>query len=109
MANERTDIEKVPPSGESPVLRPSYPSPLSYGDAAYGYGYGEEEGLRLREIWRLIRKHKWLILSITLVITTIVTIEVNRARPVYMASAFIELGKESPAVRTGNGEAVIQA
>src|SRR5205085_2034585 len=57
----------------------------------------------------IIRKHKWLILSITTVITIVVAIESNRARPVYLASAFIEIGKEAPAVRTGNGEAVIQA
>ncbi len=111
MTNNRTDIEKVPSPGEAPLLRPGYPGALSYGDAGYGYGYGngEEEGLRLREIWRIIRKHKWLILSITTVVTIVVAIEANRARPVYLASAFIEIGKETPAVRTGTGDAVIQA
>jgi succinoglycan biosynthesis transport protein ExoP len=109
MTNDRTEIEKLPPLGEAPLLRPGYPGSPSYADANYGYGYGEEEGLRLREIWRIIRKHKWLILSITTVITIIVAVEANRARPVYMASAFIEIGKETPSVRTGNGEAVIQA
>jgi polysaccharide biosynthesis transport protein len=112
MTNDRTDIEKVPPAGEAPLLRPGYPGASSYGDAAtygYGYGQGEDEGLRFREIWRIIRKHKWLIFSITIVVTIIVAIEANRARPVYMASAFIELGKETPAVRSGPGDAVIQA
>src|ERR1043165_2508382 len=110
MTNDRTDIEKVPPSTEAPLLRPAYPGALNYSDSGYGYGHAaEDEGLRLREIWRIVRKHKWLILSITVVVTIIVAIEANRARPVYMASAFIEIGKETPAVRTGNGEAVIQA
>jgi polysaccharide biosynthesis transport protein len=111
MTNDRTDIEKVPPAAEVPLLRPAYPRALSYTDSGdgYGYGQGQDEGLRLREIWRIVRKHKWLILSITVVVTIIVAIEAHRARPVYMASAFIEIGKETPAVRTGTGEAVIQA
>jgi capsular exopolysaccharide synthesis family protein len=110
MPNEQTNIDKLPPPAEAQIVRAGYPGAISYpmGDYGYGYGPAEDEGLNLREIWRIVRKRKWLILSITLIVTIIVAIEASRPKPVYTASAFIEIGKEAPAVRTGNGEAVIQ-
>ncbi len=109
MSGERVDLEKVDPLDETPLVRAKYPRAPGYPEMpafGYGYGYGEEEeeeGLHLRELWRTIRKRKWLILIIAVIITTLVTIEAYRTKSTYRASAFIELGKDVPAVRSASG------
>ena len=113
MTGDKVELEKVDAPEEAPLVRPyyfkapGYPEMPSYG---YGYGYGEEEeeGLHLRELWRTVRKRKWLILAIAVIITTLVTIEAYRTKSTYRASAFIELGKDVPAVRSATGGMVIQ-
>src|SRR5207247_9556736 len=52
--------------------------------------------LHLREVWRIIRKRRWLILCIALIVTTLATIDAYRTKSTYRASAFIEIGKDSP-------------
>jgi succinoglycan biosynthesis transport protein ExoP len=113
MPDENLGIEKIPTSENAPLLRAGYPRPLGSPEAsAYGYGYGygddEEEGMRLRELWHTVKKRKWLILTIAVIVTTIVTIEAYRAKSTYRASAFIELGKETPSVKPAAGGMVIQ-
>lgn len=44
-----------------------------------------------------------------MIITTLVTIEAYRTKSTYRASAFIEIGKDSPAVRSAASGVVIQA
>jgi capsular exopolysaccharide synthesis family protein len=74
-------------------LRPRYPG---YGD---GYGYGKEEGkIHLRELWRTVRKRKWLILTVVFIITTLVTIEMYRTKNTYQATTMIEVGKDNTSV-----------
>ena len=103
MPEERAEIERVVPAEEMPLARPGYPRTAGYTEpAGYGYGFGEEDdGLNLREVWRTIRKRKWLILALTMVVTSLVIIEAYRTKSTYTASAFIEIGKETPAVRSG--------
>jgi capsular exopolysaccharide synthesis family protein len=109
MAEDRVELEKISPSDDLPLARAAYTRAPGYPTTpGYGYGYGEEEGINFRDIWRIILRRRWLILSMAIIITTIVTIEAYRARSTYLASAFIEIGKETPAVRTGNGDTVIQ-
>ena len=112
MSGERVDLEKVDALDEAPLVRAHYPRAPGYPEMpAYGYGYGygeEEEGLHLRELWRTIRKRKWLILIIAVIITTLVTIEAYRTKSTYRASAFIELGKDVPAIRSASGGMAIQ-
>jgi capsular exopolysaccharide synthesis family protein len=109
MAEDRVELEKISPSDDLPLARAAYTRAPGYpATPGYGYGYGEEEGINFRDIWRIILRRRWLILSMAIIITTIVTIEAYRARSTYLASAFIEIGKETPAVRTGNGDTVIQ-
>ncbi len=113
MADDRVELERVPSSEEAPLLRPGYPRAPSYPDAIpYGYGYGnnedDEDSINLREIWRIIRKRKWLIVCITVIVTTLVTIEAYRGKSTYKASAFIEIGKDSPTVRSAASGMVIQ-
>jgi capsular exopolysaccharide synthesis family protein len=87
---------------------PGYPESATYG---YGNAYGEDEedSIHLRELWRIIRKRKWLIVSVIVIITTLVTIEAYRGKSTYKASAFIEIGKETPTVRSAASGMVIQA
>ena len=113
MTGDRVELEKVEAPDEAPLVRPfpskapGYPEIPAY---SYGYEYGEEEeGLHLRELWRTVKKRKWLILAIAVIITTLVTIEAYRTKSTYRASAFIELGKDQPAVRSTTGGMIIQA
>jgi polysaccharide biosynthesis transport protein len=46
----------------------------------------------------ILRKHQWLILSFLLVVVTIVTIATFRMKPVYSASAKIEIDRENTAM-----------
>ena len=113
MADESFAIEKVPEPEDSLVLRPGYPRAIGYPESpAYGYGYGygneEEEGMRLRELWHTVRKRKWLILTIAVIVTTLVIIEAYRTKSTYRASAFIEMVKERPSVKPAAGGVVIQ-
>ncbi len=74
-----------------------------------GYGYPmysrypaiEIEKNSVREYWRTLRRHKWIILTTLLVITTIVTIGTLLTRPVYRAEVKIEIGKETERVLAG--------
>lgn len=100
MADEKLDLERIPPPASVPLeviardaagLRPHYPT-----GAGYGYGYGGGDGkIHLRELWRTLRKRKWLILTLVFVITTLVTIEMYRTKNIYQASALIEIGKDT--------------
>lgn len=113
MSDERVELERLPVAeDEAPLLRPAYPrSVAGYDSSPYGYGYGDEDergSAYLRDLWRMVRKRKWLIISVTVIITTLVTIEAYRTKSIYKASAFIELGKDSPAVRPGPSNVVIQ-
>ncbi len=109
MAGEKAELERIVPADDAIPARPGYPRLTGYPESAgYGYGYGDEDGLRLRDLWRTVRKRKWLIITITFIVTTIVTIEAYRTKSTYMAQAFIEIGKDSPAIRSGPNDTVIR-
>jgi polysaccharide biosynthesis transport protein len=114
MPDDRVQIERIPPE-DAPLTHPRYPRPL--GDQeSYGPGYGypngrgeEEEGVHLREIWRKVRKRKWLVVSITVIVTTIIALEMYRTKSTYQASTLVEIAKEQPAISGKNGGVVIQS
>jgi polysaccharide biosynthesis transport protein len=112
MAEDREELEKIVHLEEMPLERPKYPSNAGVTEpVSYGYGPGEAEesdGLNVREVWRMIRKRQWLILAIVVIVTSLVTIEAYRTKSTFTASAFIEIGKESPAIRSGPNDRVIQ-
>jgi capsular exopolysaccharide synthesis family protein len=75
------------------VGRPFYPQGSGYG---YGYGYPPaDHKIHVRELWRTVRKRKWLIVSTVLVVTTLATVEVYRTRDSFQAATMIEIGKDS--------------
>lgn len=61
----------------------------AFDDGAYAY---------LRELLRRVRKHTWLIAFLTLIITTIVTIQAFRSKSIYRASTTIEVPKSNRTV-----------
>ena len=72
------------------------------GYPAYSrYPAVETEKNSVREYWRIIRRHKWIILATVVVLVTIVTIGTMLTRPVYRAEAKIEIGKETERVLQG--------
>lgn len=96
MPNENSELEKILPlpieiaARETSGVRPYYPN-------SYGYGYGEggdDQKIHLRELWRTVRKRKWLIAAIAFIITTFVTIEMYREKNTYQAATLIEIGKD---------------
>jgi len=106
MADEKNDLERV--THVTPIdimardaggLRPHYPA--SYG---YGYSYGsEDQKIHLRELWRTVRKRKWLVVTLALVITTLVTIEMYRTKDIFQASTMIEVGKDTSRLGSPGG------
>ncbi len=105
MAQEKLELERMPATGGAiEAAAPRYPSLAGYTNgSSYGYGYPEDDGrIHLLEIWRTIRKRRWLIATIVVIATTIVTIEMFRVKTTYQASTMIEIGKESqPANKAG--------
>jgi hypothetical protein len=72
------------------------------GYPAYGrYPAIQAEKNSVREYWRIIRKHKWMVLATLVVLVAIVTIGTLMSRPVYRAEAKIEIGKETERVLAG--------
>ncbi|MFN8001293.1 MAG: Wzz/FepE/Etk N-terminal domain-containing protein [Acidobacteriota bacterium] len=72
------------------------------GYPAYSrYPAVEVEKNSLREYWRVVRKHKWVVLATLVVLTTIVTIGTMLTRPVYRAYSKLEIGKETERVLQG--------
>jgi len=96
MPDEKSELENIPrqtieiAARETSGVRPHYPN--SYG---YGYGAGgDDQKIHLRELWRTVRKRKWLIATIAIIITTLVTIDMYRTKNTYQASTLIEIGKD---------------
>lgn len=70
-------------------------SNFALAHAGYGYDRGEEQGSHLRDYWRVIRKHLWLIMGITVLIPTLVAIYLIRKPDVYEAQARIQVDLEN--------------
>ena len=101
MSDDRVELEKLPAEEDALLIHPEYPRSAGYPGAypSGGYGYGEpEQGLNVREIWRTVRKRKWLIAVMAAIVTTLVTIEAYRDKSIYQATATIEIGKDTGTV-----------
>ncbi len=55
----------------------------------------------VREYFRIIRRHKWIVLATLVVLVTIVTIGTMLTKPVYRAEAKLEIGRETERVAQG--------
>jgi capsular exopolysaccharide synthesis family protein len=59
-----------------------------------------EEAWDLRVYWGILKKRRWTILSIILCIFTLALIGTLKQKPIYRASALLEIEKENPNVST---------
>jgi polysaccharide biosynthesis transport protein len=66
-----------------------------------------ESSIDLRELWRTVRRRKWLVMTIITVVTTLVAVQMYRAKSYYQASTIVEIGKDSTTV-VRDGGMVIQ-
>ncbi len=112
MANERQDLERISPphakldtrlrnrhlrQAADPLLDP-------YEDS--NFEESKESSVNLRELWLMVRRRKWLVLTIITMVTTIVAIQMYRAKSYYQASTIIEIGKESAAITREAGVSI---
>ncbi|MCL5287199.1 MAG: polysaccharide biosynthesis tyrosine autokinase [Acidobacteria bacterium] len=57
-------------------------------------------GLPLREYLRILRKHRWIILTVVAVMVLVVTVVSYRMQPIYQSSARLEISGEMPDLST---------
>ncbi len=57
-----------------------------------------ESSLNMRELWLMVRRRKWLVLTLIALITTIVTIQMYRTKSYYQANSTLEIGKENASI-----------
>lgn len=99
--NESYNLAKRPPephdldrAGDAPQL----PHAVSYGYASDS----EEHDVHLLDYWRAVRKRLWLVIGVTLVITTLAMIYVARKPDIYQAEARVQVDQENnPAYASG--------
>jgi capsular exopolysaccharide synthesis family protein len=92
---------------ETSLIRPSGVAPITSMDQlAYNYYNAPQpdQSFNIREIWRKVRKRKWLVLAIAVIVTTIVTVESFRTKSTYRATAMVALTNDNPSiVKLGDG------
>ncbi|HEY6332515.1 MAG TPA: GumC family protein, partial [Blastocatellia bacterium] len=110
MSTENTGAD-VDQNADAASLTPAYtqtPNTVAierYTQPSYGYGYGapDDGKIHVMELLRVIRKWKWLIVSLVVVVTTIASIEIYRTPSTYRASAILEIGRDDlEALKTNN-------
>jgi succinoglycan biosynthesis transport protein ExoP len=87
------------PAGERGLERP-------LGDLSQSkpYGVSASEPTHLRDYLFVVLKRKWLILTLVVVVTTLVTVQMYRQPSIYQASAMIQIDqKQRYALQTGQG------
>src|ERR1041384_6818077 len=103
MSDEKPYPNNLPPEvtfRQLPAARPYATRPLAYPEMELHRAGGGED-FNLRGLWRIVRKRRWLIVAIAFVVTTLVTIDAFRTKPLYQAAATIEVGRDS-ATRVGS-------
>jgi succinoglycan biosynthesis transport protein ExoP len=85
---------------EISLIRPSGVAPIGSADQ-FSYNYYNappDEKTKIRENWRKIRKRKWLVLAVTVIATTIITVESFRTKSTYQATARVAITNDNPAI-----------
>ena len=113
MSDENKTPEKHETADEALLVRPVTTPRLSSLSDDYGYNNftqdQQAEGLHMRELWRILRKRKWLVLALAGIITTLVTIEIHRTPSTYRATAQIEIAKDTGTTVVSTKDFVVQA
>lgn len=103
--NPQFPFEKAPNPNETSVIPINLTEGVTGPNAYYPYGkQKEEEGsINLRELWRRIKRRKWLIVLIVSIATIMTAVEAARQKNIYQATATIEVGKNNQMVlKTGD-------
>ncbi|QQS41977.1 MAG: polysaccharide biosynthesis tyrosine autokinase [Acidobacteriota bacterium] len=92
---ESRDIVRSPRTEKAEIERPfEAVAPIT----SYGYARYRNEDLRehspLFQYWRIIRKRLWLVLGITVLLTTVTAIYMARKPNIYMANATVQVDLE---------------
>ena len=95
--------------GDNPLV-PFNPAPLSTGGSRERRNsmvktveIGEIDAFgQFRAVWDLLVKHQWLILSVTVVLTTLVAFYSFRMKPVYQAMSRVDVESEIPLLQSLN-------
>ncbi|MBA3257285.1 MAG: polysaccharide biosynthesis tyrosine autokinase [Pyrinomonadaceae bacterium] len=76
---------------------------------SYGAQYAGEDKVHLREYWRSARKHLWLIIGITVLLTAIAAVYMARKPDVYEAEALVQVDLEdiNAAIGISNSSSVV--
>ncbi|MBK6797624.1 MAG: polysaccharide biosynthesis tyrosine autokinase [Acidobacteria bacterium] len=107
MAEDKNKNDRTAANEEALLIRPSGAPTITSLDqlSAYNNYYNpgvSAEGFNVREIWRKIRKRKWLILAIVFIATTVVTIESFRNKSLFMSTAKIAVNKDNALIKAGD-------
>ena len=109
---DKTALETIAVQDDALLHRPVVTPARIVSNDDYGYGrYNEEAdggGIHLRDIWRIVRKRKWLIGTLASIITLLVTIEVHRTPSVYEAGVKIKATKDAGAAVISTKDFVVQ-
>lgn len=103
---ERRPADDVPEEGvaRQTHLRQQLETFSGSGAQTYGYGYfSPDESANVREMWRTVRKHRFLIAAIALAGTTLAALHMYRQPNVYEASVLVEIQKDNRTVKGVNG------
>ncbi|HMG72602.1 MAG TPA: polysaccharide biosynthesis tyrosine autokinase [Pyrinomonadaceae bacterium] len=69
--------------------------PSARSHVNYEYDRIDEQGVHLLDYWRILRKHVWLIIGISVIIPTLVAIYLIRKPDIYAAQARIQVDLEN--------------
>ncbi len=97
MTEEKLPQDRLaPPADNAMIPVDYYRSPLdAIANRYYPHEFNGTDNLQLGEIWRRIRKHKWLILVVVLIVTLVVAVESYRTKSTYRATATLQLDLEN--------------
>ncbi|HEY0077464.1 MAG TPA: polysaccharide biosynthesis tyrosine autokinase [Pyrinomonadaceae bacterium] len=82
-------------------------SDLAQSKPTGGYGAAASEPTHLREYLNVVLKRKWLILSLVVVVTSLVTIQMYRLPSIYEASTTIQIDQRRDSILKTGKEIVI--
>jgi polysaccharide biosynthesis transport protein len=96
MQNGTPEDKALAPIGSAPPEQLRYPRPPKVteidtsSDEAYSY---------VRAYWRMLIKHAWTIFTVAFIVATLVALITFRLRPVYRATARLEIEAATPEIR----------
>jgi succinoglycan biosynthesis transport protein ExoP len=104
MQDDQKPVLSLPEARGLEKVREHGSPQLSYGGYGISGDLGEEEN-HFRSYLRAIRKHLWLIIGLTLIVTSLVTISVARKPDIFSAGARVQVDLENnPASGAGGGK-----